>query len=116
MYENGRRVNGKPRKRIHKRKMQEKHARKWGQPQGWKQMKVQYAHWTDSAHDPLRYWKDYSLSGPRQYAKDCTNSKLRAVIRDEVARALKDAEFMETCESMRGAQYRKRYDYDWTIW
>ena len=60
------------------------------------------------------YWKIYYLTGPRQYAKDCTNRVIRAMYRDLFRKMNK--EDMDEIQAYHGADYEKAYDYAWTIW
>lgn len=61
-----------------------------------------------------QYWQAYYLTGPRQYAKTCTNRAIRARFRD-LLRAM-DEEFLEDVIAPHGADYEKEFDYDWCIW
>lgn len=122
MYENGRRINGYQKKRLHKRKVKKAYAKTycWGSGEySWSMMVAKYRdkprdHW---GH-PLDYWKDYSLTGSRCYAKSQTNNILRREFKNQCRKAML-ADFDDTYDYMpqivKGT-YRKYYDYDWTVW
>ena len=61
-----------------------------------------------------QYWQAYYLTGPRQYAKFCTNRAIRAMFRDMLRNMTED--MMDDVPVFRGADYEKMFDYDWTIW
>lgn len=56
------------------------------------------------------YWKQYYLSGPRQYAKDLTNRKVRQMYRN-----VREDQF-EDLWAPQGNDYTKIGEYDWIIW
>lgn len=60
------------------------------------------------------YWQAYYLTGPRQYAKFCTNRVIRAMYRDMIRRMAE--EDMDEIPALKGSDYEKAYDYAWTIW
>ena len=60
--------------------------------------------------DDLEYWKVWYLSGARKFASDCSNSKLRSTFKDELAHA----DYEDIC-SLHHSQYKKYFDYWWTI-
>ena len=60
------------------------------------------------------YWQTCYLTGPRQFAKRSTNRAIRAMYRDMMN--LYAAEDAEEIQALRGADYEKIYDYDYTIW
>ena len=97
MYENGKRVNGYHRKKIHKRILKKKH-------------RIWYADYhTDNTNADKEYWKQFYLTGPRKVAKDCTNRKIR--------RTYNKYNMLNTEDMARptNAMYRKYFDYWWTI-
>lgn len=60
------------------------------------------------------YWQAYYLTGPRRYAKFCTNRVIRAMYRD-MLRSI-DPDDPGDIPAFRGSEYEKIFDYDWTIW
>ena len=60
------------------------------------------------------YWQTYYLSGPRRYAKWCTNRAIRAYYRDQIRKL--DEEMLEDLQGLKGADYEKMFDYMWTVW
>ena len=81
MYENGKRVEGYQKKRLHKRKMKASYAKTYFYGDGeytWKMLVTEYK---DEPRmkwgHPLDYWKDYSLTEQRSMAKEQTNRALR---------------------------------------
>ena len=58
-----------------------------------------------------KYWLTYYVSGCRKVAKRATNKKIRSKYRDIV----NAAEF-DTLTALSNADYRKYFDYNWTIW
>ena len=60
------------------------------------------------------YWKEFYLSGVREYAKEAGNRRVRAMYRDLLA--VVDDENSEDLIAMSQAEYRKYFDYAWTIW
>lgn len=65
----------------------------------------------DHRNSGYRYWETLYLSGPRQYAKDCTNRRIRRRFNKEMM----DYED-EDVPALQNSDYRKEYDYDHTIW
>lgn len=112
MYENGKRVNGYHRKRIHKQESKNKFAKTWwyGNSAGdWNQMVIDYLR--DPEYRSLDYWKTFYLSGCRKVAKTSTSRRLRNIFKSYVAR-----EDYDNIPVLNNADYRKYFDYDWTIW
>jgi len=70
--------------------------------------------WPNARNGGYEYWQTYYLTGPRQYAKSCTNRAIRAYYRD-ILRTLAEDE-LEDVQALCGSDYEKMYDYDWTIW
>ena len=64
--------------------------------------------------DRDRYKKIY-LSGCRKYAKEQTNSMIRAQYRDLSPIDILDLDD-DAIIVMRAGDYKKVFDYDWTIW
>lgn len=60
------------------------------------------------------YWKTYYLSGPRQFAKNCTNRAIRCAYR-RMLHSLSE-ESMDDVQALTGADYEKMFDYLWTIY
>ena len=88
MYENGRQVNRYEAKMIHKRKQKRLYRRYfWGR--GLKG----------------NSWEDYVA-----HADEDDNSKLRSMFKDEYAHA----DYEDIC-SLHHSQYKKYFDYWWTI-
>ena len=106
MYENGKQINHYANKMIHKRHQKNKYRRNWIGD-------LRYASWEDYlAHeDDLKYWKEWYLSGPRKFASDCTNSKIRAGFRSDLAN-----EDYEDMYAPQHSDYKKYFDYAWSVW
>lgn len=58
-----------------------------------------------------KYWKDFYLSGSRQYAKEETNAKIRSFFRNKL-----NGHDFEDLNAMSGSDYQKEYDFEWTLW
>ena len=58
-----------------------------------------------------RYWLTYYLSGCRKIAKKSTNRKIRGIYRN-----ITNAAELDILTALSNADYRKYFDYDWTIW
>ena len=111
------------RKRQHKRELKKKHAVRYDNYDPGldeRLAKEEYARdlesgsitkWHDCRNDGYAYWVDFSLSGPRSYAKYCTNRKIRSKYRNLLA-----TQEFENIMTLSGSQYEKEYDYFWTIW
>lgn len=115
MYENGVRIKGHAKKRLHKRKLKNgflKHM--WGYPQ-YKSYKDYVANnrsmWDLQKEPDQRYWQRVYVTGCRRLAKDQTNKKIRRRFRDNLRKG--DYDNIPAC---RGADYQKYFDYMWTIW
>ena len=122
MYENGKRVKGYQKKRLHKKKAKERHAKTWYYGKSgasWNDLVLKYKDEprTKWGH-PLDYWKECSLSGPRSYAKSQTNSTLRREFNNQCRRALLEDvdETYDYMSQVTNGNYRKYYDYNWTVW
>lgn len=60
------------------------------------------------------YWKEFYLTGPRKYAKSCTNDVIRAKYRD-LLNSL-NLEDLENIQALRGSDYEKLFDFWWTLY
>ena len=114
MYENGRRVNGYQRKRLHKRKIKKAYAKTWYYGDGEYAWNILVAQYKDEPRSkwghPLDYWKDISISGPRSYAKKQTNKAIRRQFRNC------EREMLDEIPRLTKGYYRRYYDYAWTVW
>lgn len=109
MYENGKQMNRYANKMIHKRKQKKKYTRSYFRG-------YRGASWEDyCAHaeewDDLEYWKEWYLSGSRKFASECTNSKLRSCLKND----LSHMDYEEMYAPQHG-EYKKFFDYAWTVW
>ena len=57
------------------------------------------------------YWRIYYLTGPRQYAKKCTDRRIRQKYRQMIHHM-----DPEDVTALRGSDYEKEFDYNWEIW
>lgn len=115
MYERGRRVKGYAKKRLHKRKLKKQFLEHlWGYPQ-YKSYKDYLANhkplWDPDSAPNTRYWQKVYVSGCRKLAKDQTNRKIRRRYKTDIQKG----EY-EMLPAIKGAGYRKYYDYWWTVW
>lgn len=63
------------------------------------------------------YWQQFSRSGARAFAKDATNSVIRARYRELLNDLdMEDPETLEEIQALTGSDYEKMFDYWWTIW
>ena len=131
MYENGRKVSRYHRQRKHKQRVKDHFASqyRYGAYTGMTYPEF-CASLTDEeleySYGPVRpipnaiqYWRVFYLTGPRQYAKDATNSVIRAHWREKLNDFYRlDEEdwddFDPEMEQHNG--YQKHFDYAWTIW
>ena len=116
MYENGRRINGHQKKRLHKRKMKDRYAKKWyyGETEAsWKELVLKYEDEprTKWGH-PLDYWKDYSRSDLRTEAKNRTNRSIRREFSNNKDQITLEEDF----PVIKKGKYRRYYDYAWNVW
>lgn len=131
MYENGRKVSRYHGKCRHKDEIKNRFAKRWyyGTYSG-----MNYPEYCASLtedelnysygpvrHIPsaLQYWRTFYLTGPRQYAKNVTNSVIRRHWREKINSFYRlDEEdwddFDPEMEQHNG--YQKHFDYAWTIW
>ena len=81
MYENGKRVNGYQKKRLHKRKVKNSYAKIYCYGDGEYTWRMLVTEFKDEPRmkwgHPLDYWKNYSLTEQRSMAKEQTNRALR---------------------------------------
>lgn len=108
------RLNHYARKRQHKREMQKHHARQNGRFDP--RLDAEYwcgeiSKYNDSRNYGYHYWDRCYLSGPRQYAKYCTNRRIRNHYRMLVAN-----DRLSEIIALRGSDYEKEFDYMWTVW
>ena len=120
MYENGKRLNRYARMMLHKRNMKKRYAKQWAYGSGstdWNTLVIQFRN-SHPGTDCLQpnYWKDFYLSGSRQYAKGATNWKLRAKWHNDSSRILLNYNDESDCSRIFGGEYRKYYDYIGTVW
>jgi hypothetical protein len=120
MYQNKHRVRGYAKKVLHKRYVKERFGRRGMGPYGyggyksWKDYEANRdLKWGDSEGETvpwsLQYWKRYYFSGSRKFAKRATNRVLRAQKKAIMNREGNDV-------ALRGAEYRKMFDYSNTVW
>ena len=118
MYENGKRVNGYKRKRIHKRKMKQRHADSWFYGSGsktmsWPEFKAYAENALANGECPesiLDYWKATYLTEARQSAKRETARRSRQQFREAVNKCADWEEFASL------PPYHRVFDYAWEIW
>lgn len=109
MYENGRQVNRYAAKMIHKKKLKKLYRRYWwGRGLKGNSWEDYVAHADED--DDLEYWKVWYLSGARKFASDCSNSKLRSMFKNELS-----YDDYDDMTSLHHSQYKKYFDYWWTI-
>ena len=126
MYENGRKVSRYYKMREHKRRMKDRFLKN---PYMYSAVGMEFEQYLASLDPFLRtysygarkdympaceqYWRHAYISGPRKYAKEATNSKIRAYWRDEFAHCDNWEDF-DT--NMQNANYQKYFDYNWTVY
>ena len=118
-------TNRYARKRMHKREMEKQYAKKYayGRPGMYNvcilrdrlEREAQEDTWWRRKHPPRNngweYWRTYYLSGMRGYAKKYSDKRIRQKYR-QMIRQLDP----EDITALRGSDYEKEYDYNWTIW
>lgn len=119
MLQGGVSVNKYHRLRSNKNRMKERYAKKYSYGcLSWRGIIIEHENDLKQGHhfNDLSYWKEYYLSGRRNYSKFSTNRKIRQMNRSicQSAMQLEDAE--DCGVQMRNADYRKYFDYDWTVW
>lgn len=112
MYENGRRLNQYRRKRLHKRKMKERYAKKYfwyGYGYGtWNEMVIRFKDEEPKKWGhPLDYWHEYSNSD--QFIKKQANRKVRRALKREM---MEDHDDVPT---RRGCHHKRYYDLAWEL-
>ena len=115
-----RNINRHAMMRKHKRRMKKKYG--YGLYNGYRtnirlhedECRENYGDCKNARNGGYEYWQSYYLTGPRQYAKNCTNRVIRAIYRDMLNTL--DADALEDVQALRGSDYEKMYDYNWTIW
>ena len=113
MYENGRRIDGYRKKRLHKRKLKRRYAKKYylgDHETDWNTLAIRYENRWGSSPE---YWKDNYLSGPRKYARRSTSRKIRSQFKSDISKC---KDFEDHSPAIHHGKYRKYFDYDWTIW
>ena len=126
MYENGRKVSRYYKMREHKRRMKDRFLKN---PYMYSAVGMEFEQYLASLDPFLRnysygarkdympaceqYWRHAYISGPRKYAKEETNSKVRAYWRNELAHC-EDWEDLDS--NMQNTDYQKHFDYAWTIY
>lgn len=126
MYENGRKVSRYYKMREHKRRMKDRFLKN---PFMGSAIGMEFEQYLASLNPSLRtysygarkdympaceqYWRHAYISGPRKYAKEETNSKVRAYWRNELAHC-EDWEDFDS--NMQNTDYQKHFDYAWTIY
>lgn len=98
------------RKQIHKKRMKEKYCKTYFYG---RKCQCSWNYFINNIEpkERIKYWDFLYLSGPRQYAKYATNRKIRAKYRNVI-----NIYNIYDIETLRGADYRKLVDYDWTVW
>lgn len=66
----------------------------------------------DPRNGGYQYWTEFYLSGPKSYAKECTNRKIRAKYRD----LFNSGEDHDHIMGLKGSQYEKEFDFWWTVY
>ncbi|MBE5925673.1 MAG: hypothetical protein E7270_01680 [Lachnospiraceae bacterium] len=114
MYENGRRLNQYRRKRLHKRKMKERYAKKyfWYGYGTWNEMVIRFKdeeRWKN--WHPLDYWREHSNSDGNYYkfVKKQANRKVRRALKREM---MEDHDDIPT---RRGCRHKRYYDLAWEL-
>lgn len=114
------------RKRRHKRELEKKYAKsymygsgqynvRWLRGELIRQAEEDADTWWRKKHPPRNrgweYWRTYTLSGRRGYAKKYSDK----VIRQRYRQMIRNHD-LEDVVALRGAQYEKEFDYSWTVW
>ena len=115
-----RRLNRYAQKRKHKHELKKKYGH--GLYNGYRtnlrlhedECRERWGDMRNARNGGYQYWQLYYLTGPRRYAKFCTNRAIRAMYRD-MLRNMSEEDMDEIC-ALNGADYEKTFDYDWTIW
>ena len=115
-----RKLNRHAQRRKHKRIMKQKYGRglyttyRTDLKRHEQECREQYGDCKNAKNGGYEYWRTYYLTGPRRYAKECTNSVIRAMYRNLLNNICE--EDLDDIQALRGADYEKMYDYVWTIW
>ena len=126
MYENGRKVSRYYKMCEHKRRMKDRFLKN---PFMGSAIGMEFEQYLASLSPSLRtysygarkdyipaceqYWRHDYISESRKYAKEETNSKIRAYWRNELAHC-EDWEDLDS--NMQNTDYQKYFDYAWTIY
>ena len=126
MYENGRKVSRYYKMCEHKRRMKDRFLKN---PFMGSAIGMEFEEYLASLNDFWRsysygarkdympaceqYWRHAYISGPRKYAKEETNRKVRAYWKNELAHC-EDWEDFDS--NMQNTDYQKHFDYAWTVW
>lgn len=115
-----RRMNRYAQMRRHKRKLKQKYGH--GLYTGYRtnlklhedECRANCGNWPNdrTRNGGYEYWQSYYLTGPRTYARRCTNRAIRAMYRD----LLKTLADLEDVQALSGSDYEKAFDYDWAVW
>lgn len=116
------RMNRHALKRKHKRELEKKYTIKMynGDPRSVKEFKAKLEEdandvWWIAFHHPRNngweYWKNFYLSGRRQYAKKYTDKRIRQKYRQMIHHF-----DPEDVTAPQGSDYEKEFDYNWIIW
>ena len=109
MYENGVQLNRYANKMIHQRKMKYAFLNKtygWMPGVSWEEYMAR-----KKEQDSEEYWKIWDVSRRRAFASRCSRRKIRSEYRQALAHM--DLEDMYVPQH---SEYKKIYDYWWTIW
>ena len=115
-----RKLNRYAEKRRHKMKLKKKYG--YGLYEGYRtnlrrhedECRERWGDTRNARNGGYQYWQAYYLTGPRQYAKEATNSVIRAMFRGLLRNLSEDD--MDEVPLFKGSDYEKTYDYYWTIW
>ena len=115
-----RRINRHAQMRMHKRKQKKRYG--YGLYSGYRtnirlhedECRREYEDNPNARNGGYKYWNVYYLTGERKYAKHCTNRVIRAMYRDMLNAVGGDG--LDDVQALRGSDYEKMFDYDWTIW
>ena len=106
--------------RRHKRRMKQQYAAQWGYTNipllmEEREAELEEDSWWIRKHPPrnngFEYWQLCYLSGPRGFAKRCTNRKIRNRYREMIAHM-----DPEDVPAYQRSDYEKEFDYHHTIW
>ena len=109
MYENGVQLNRYANKMVHQRKMKYAFLNKtfgWMPGVSWEEYMAR-----KKEQDSEEYWKIWDVSRRRAFASRCSRRKIRS----EYRQALVHMD-LEDMYAPQHSEYKKIYDYWWTIW